>query len=206
MQPDVVFALTDTPFTPPPYSQKRVTKSIERSTAWVADILQPMPGDAGASEPHTPRLSRHPLNVLVHMAGGTSLPAREAFAHGLRDRLHGPEADAVKPLRCLDDGITGYVFDLAVLRGIKPSPNTSQHQSLPDDLLQLERPEMLQHPESIAEASTPRNAGGSRSDGVGRLVHQRAIRPAGYHVHAQGVARGALGAETASRDGNTIAP
>ncbi|KAF8122556.1 hypothetical protein EV363DRAFT_1182359 [Boletus edulis] len=156
MQPDVVFALTDTPFTPPPYSQKRVTKSIERSTAWVADIIRSIPSDAGASEPHTPRLSRHPLNVLVHMAGGTSLPAREAFAHGLRERLHGPEADAVKPLRCLDEGITGYVFDLAVLRGIKPSPNTSQRQSMPDDFLRLERPEMLEHPESIAGAPTPR--------------------------------------------------
>lgn len=89
------------------------------------------------------------------MAGGTSLPARKAFAYGLRETLHGPEADAIKPLRCLDEGITGYVFDLAVLRGIKPSPNTSQHQSLSDGFLQLERPEMLQHPEHIVEAPTP---------------------------------------------------
>lgn len=154
MQPDVVFALTDTPFTPPPYSQKRITKSIERSATWVADILRRLPSDdpaASASEPH----KRHPLNVFVHMAGGTSLPAREAFAYGLRETLHGPEAEAIKPLRYLDEGITGYAFDLAVLRGIKPSPNTSQHQTLPDGFLQLERPEMLQHPEPIVEAPTP---------------------------------------------------
>jgi hypothetical protein len=155
MQPDVVFALTDTPLTPPPYSQKRITKSIERSAAWVADMLRPLPGDADSSEPHTPRLSRHPLNVFVYMAGGMSLPAREAFAYGLRETLHGPEADAVKPLRCLDEGISGYAFDLAVLRGIKPSPNTSQHQSLPDGFLRLNCPEMLQHPEPIVEAPTP---------------------------------------------------
>lgn len=161
MQPDVVFALTDTPFTPPPYSQKRITKSIERSATWVADILRPLPGDAGSSEPHAPRLSRHPLNVFVHMAGGMSLPAREAFAYGLRETLHGPEADAVKPLQCLDEGISGYAFDLAVLRGIKPSPNTSQNQSLPDSFLRLDCPEMLQHPEPIVEAPTPSTTGGA---------------------------------------------
>ena len=161
MQPDVVFALTDTPFTPPPYSQKRITKSIERSAAWLADMLRPLPDDAvGSSELQTPRLSRHPLNVFVHMAGGASLPAREAFAYGLQETLHGPEAAAVEPLRCLDEGIAGYVFDLAVLRGIKPSPNTSQHQSLPDSFLQQERPEMLQHPEPIVEAPTPSTVGG----------------------------------------------
>ncbi|KAI9568066.1 tRNA-guanine(15) transglycosylase-like protein [Boletus coccyginus] len=147
MQPDVVFALTDTPLTPPPYSQKRITRSIERSATWVADILRPILDDPGSSEPYTPRLSGHPLNAFVHMAGGTSLPAREAFAYGLRETLHGLEADAIKPLRCLDEGITGYVFDLAVLRGIKPSPNTSGHQK------------MLQHPEHIVEALTPNTTG-----------------------------------------------
>ena len=156
LRPDIVFALSDTPFTPPPFSQKRITKSIERSVSWVADILRPLPdGDAGSSESCTSRLSRHPLNVFVHMAGGASLPAREAFAYGLRETLHGPEADAVKPLHSLDEGISGYAFDLAVLRGIQPSPNTSQHQSLPDGFLQLESPDMLQHPEPIVEVPTP---------------------------------------------------
>ena len=151
MRPDVVFALTDTPFTPPPYSQKRLTKSIERSATWVADILRSLPGDASSSEPDTPR---HPLNVFVHMVGGTSVPAREAFAYGLLETLHGPEADAVRPLRCLDEGISGYAFDLAGLRSIKPSPNMSQHQSLPDDFLGLESQEMIQYPEAIIEASS----------------------------------------------------
>lgn len=161
MEPDVVFALTDTPFTPPPFSQKRITRSIERSATWLADILRPLPDDSdvGSSEPHAPRLSLHPLNVFVHMAGGTSLPAREAFAYGLRETLHGPETDTVKPLRCLDDGITGYAFDLAVVRGIRPSPNTSQHQPLLDSFLQLECPDMLQHPEPIMEVPTPSVSG-----------------------------------------------
>ncbi|KAG9311795.1 tRNA-guanine(15) transglycosylase-like protein [Chiua virens] len=102
-----------------------------------------------------PQLSRHPLNVFVHMAGGTSLAARETFAYALRETLHGPEAASVAPLRSLDEGIAGYAFDLAVLRGTKPTPNTSRHQSLPDDFLQLESPEMLQHPEPFVEVPTP---------------------------------------------------
>lgn len=159
MQPDVVFALTDTPFTPAPLSQKRITKSIERSAAWVADILRPLPDDHASSSEFEPRAlqpsSSHPLNVFVHMAGGTSLPAREAFAYTLRETLHGPEADAVAPLRCLDEGISGYVFDLAILRGIQPAPNSSQHQTLTDGFLQLENPDMLQHPEHIMEVPTP---------------------------------------------------
>ncbi|KAF9236047.1 tRNA-guanine(15) transglycosylase-like protein [Melanogaster broomeanus] len=139
MQPDIVFALTDTPFTSPPHSQKRVTKSIERSAAWVGDILRPIPDAPSSSEPQSSRVPQHPLNVFIHMAGGTSLRAREAFAHGLREKRYGPEAEAIKPLQFLDDGISGYSFDLATLRGIKPHPNTSYHQSLPDGFLRLEK-------------------------------------------------------------------
>ncbi|KIK80459.1 hypothetical protein PAXRUDRAFT_833517 [Paxillus rubicundulus Ve08.2h10] len=155
MQPDVVFALTDAPFTSPPHSQKRMTKSIERSAAWVADLLRPMPCDVSSSELQSPRISHHLLNVFVHMAGGTSLPAREAFAFSLKEKLHGPEAEAIKPLHSLDEGITGYSFDLATLRGIKPHPNTSYHQSLPDHFLERESPTMLQNTSLIAEAHTP---------------------------------------------------
>ncbi|KAF8840077.1 hypothetical protein BDN67DRAFT_969122 [Paxillus ammoniavirescens] len=155
MQPDIVFALTDTPFTFPPHSQKRVTKSIERSAAWVADLLRPMHCDTSSSELQSPRISHHPLNVFVHMAGGTSLPAREAFAYSLREKLHGPEAEAIRPLHSLDEGIAGYSFDLATLRGIKPHPNTSYHQSLPDRFLERESPTMFQNTKLIAEAPTP---------------------------------------------------
>ena len=39
-QLDIVFALSDTPFTGRPYSQKRLAKSIERSSAWLSNLLQ----------------------------------------------------------------------------------------------------------------------------------------------------------------------
>ncbi|KAJ7675088.1 tRNA-guanine(15) transglycosylase-like protein [Mycena rosella] len=99
--PDVVVALPDVPYTPPPFSQKRTTKSIDRTAAWLANLLAP------ASEP---------LSILVHMAGGISVAARRAFAESLTETLHGKEADAVRPHTCLDHGVAGYIFDLVPLR------------------------------------------------------------------------------------------
>ena len=114
MQPDIAFALSDTPLTVAPHSQKRITKSIERSAAWLADLLRPFGNTTDdASSESSPA---HLLNVFVHMAGGTEISARRSFSHNLSETLHGLEADAVKPLRCLDEGVAGYAFDLATLR------------------------------------------------------------------------------------------
>lgn len=100
-KPDLIFALSDTPLTRPPYSQKRLTKSIERSAQWLASILV-----SSSDQP----------SVLVHMAGATSIPARKAFAESLVEKLYGPEADIVKPYETLDQGVVGYSFDLLPLR------------------------------------------------------------------------------------------
>ena len=53
---------------------------------------------------------------MVHLAGGVNLPARQAFSHALTETLFGPEAEQVRPLKTLDDAITGYTFDLVPLR------------------------------------------------------------------------------------------
>lgn len=45
-----------------------------------------------------------------------SIPARSAFSSSLTETLYGKEAEAVKPLKCLDDGVSGYTFDLVPLR------------------------------------------------------------------------------------------
>ena len=50
------------------------------------------------------------------MAGGSSEPARAAFAQSLKETLHDKEAVDCKPHQCLDDGLAGYVFDLLPLR------------------------------------------------------------------------------------------
>ena len=41
------------------------------------------------------------------MAGGTSIPARKAFAESLLEKLYGPESEAIKPFEKPDDGVVG---------------------------------------------------------------------------------------------------
>ncbi|KAL4264272.1 Queuine tRNA-ribosyltransferase-like protein [Pleurotus pulmonarius] len=118
-KPDIVFAMSDIPFTPPPYSQKRITKSLERSAAWLVDMLRP--SDSGTHEGED--LASQP-NVMVHMAGGASIAARKAFAETLDEALYAKEAEVLKPLKHLNDGILGYVFDLIPLRLSLKTENT----------------------------------------------------------------------------------
>jgi hypothetical protein len=61
-------------------------------------------------------------NLLVQMAGGTCLPARKAFSDSLLECLYGPEADAIKPLTTLDEGVRGLHF-----RSRTPSPSVGTH-------------------------------------------------------------------------------
>lgn len=106
-RPDLVVALSDTPFTPAPHSQKRLTKSIERSIAWLGDILRTSPADPTSSRPR---------NVLVHLAGGIETNARSEFAERLSEPIEHKDAPGLcPPLNTLDDGVAGYVFDLLPL-------------------------------------------------------------------------------------------
>jgi queuine tRNA-ribosyltransferase len=50
------------------------------------------------------------------MAGLASIPARRAFAESLVEKHFGPDAEAIKPLETLDQGVTGYSFDLVPIR------------------------------------------------------------------------------------------
>ncbi|KAG1771948.1 tRNA-guanine(15) transglycosylase-like protein [Suillus placidus] len=152
MQPDIAFALSDTPFTAAPHSQKRLTKSIERSAAWLADLLRPLENTDDSPTESTPT-----LNVFVHMAGGTSTSARRAFSHSLTETLHGLEANAVKPLRCLDEGVAGYSFDLAALH-VRPAP-LSTHHDRGGGIEIAENSLSLQNSESLAQTPTPNTAG-----------------------------------------------
>ena len=58
----------------------------------------------------------HQPAVLVHMSGGTSIPARRAFSSSLIESLNGPEASLLNPFKSLDEGVAGYTFDLKPLR------------------------------------------------------------------------------------------
>jgi hypothetical protein len=85
-----------------------MTKSVERSASWLANILRPLPGRHVSAAGGT-------SHVLVHMAGGITPAARQAFSRSLLEPLFGKEAEAIKPLDNLDQGVAGYTFDLAPL-------------------------------------------------------------------------------------------
>ena len=118
-RPDIVFALSDTPFTSPPYSQKRLTKSIERSAAWLSTLLR------------SPTIAP----IFVHLSGLTNPSARRAFSASLLEPLYGPELDAIAPLQTLDEGISGYSVDLVPLRqSLEALENKTPHPGSETDL------------------------------------------------------------------------
>ncbi|KAG5728442.1 Queuine tRNA-ribosyltransferase-like protein [Termitomyces sp. T112] len=86
--PDLVVALSDTPHTSPPFSQKRLTKSIERSLAWLAALLG------------------SPAAILVPLAGCTAR-ARSAFSTSL-------VSPSIGDLPTYDAGIAGYTLDVSL--------------------------------------------------------------------------------------------
>ncbi|KAG2021376.1 hypothetical protein CC2G_006621 [Coprinopsis cinerea AmutBmut pab1-1] len=109
LNPDLIFALHDTPFTNPPYSQKRLTKSIERSGAWIGTLLglaPPSSGSGSASDSARGKKKKGPKQekgtkgtegeeaietklgpvqapIIAPLIGSTSLPARAYYAKTL---------------------------------------------------------------------------------------------------------------------------
>ncbi|KZT59271.1 tRNA-guanine transglycosylase [Calocera cornea HHB12733] len=112
VRPDIVMALSDIPFTSPPYSQKRITRSIDRSIRWLGDLLR----DGSSSTELKPTPVK---NVLVSLLGGTSPIARRTFSESLLGPLEegGISSGTRQPaLVRLDDNVTGYVLEMAPLR------------------------------------------------------------------------------------------
>ncbi len=58
------------------------------------------------------------------MAGGTTPAARQAFSRSLLEPLFDKEAEAIKPLSNLDQGVAGYTFDLAPLHKSLSPPSS----------------------------------------------------------------------------------
>lgn len=130
--PDAVVALSDTPFTPHPHSQKRLTKSIERSAIWLLETLKAQKKGAipVAEDTDIPQ-GRH-SNVFVHMAGGGSAQARTAFSQSMLEPLETRELEQLKPLQRLDDGVAGYISDLVPLhQALSAKERTAP--SIPDE-------------------------------------------------------------------------
>lgn len=111
-KPDLVVALADIPYSQAPQSQKRLQKSLERSTAWLSHLLSTVSQPSSVS-PQSP--SAKPA-VLVSLVGGTDERARTTFSENLVEMLHGKEQEQISPLQTLDDGVAGYQFELLPIR------------------------------------------------------------------------------------------
>ncbi|EJU01606.1 tRNA-guanine transglycosylase [Dacryopinax primogenitus] len=112
VQPDIIIALSDIPFTLPPFSQKRMTKSIDRTIRWLGEILKSRP-----SMEITDNIRGN--NIFVSLVGGTNAAARRAFSQNLLGPLEeGSNLSSVRPqtIPRLDDHISGYVLEMAQLR------------------------------------------------------------------------------------------
>ncbi|CAE6482821.1 unnamed protein product [Rhizoctonia solani] len=89
--PDIVIAPGDTPFTPPPYSQKRIEKSITRTLTWLTQLstgLAPRP-------------------IFVPLMGGTNINARAAFSRGLVESLDPSDWQKLNPGRNISERARG---------------------------------------------------------------------------------------------------
>ncbi|KLO13384.1 hypothetical protein SCHPADRAFT_828081 [Schizopora paradoxa] len=108
-RPDVVVAPADTPYTAPPFSQRRIHKNVERSAAWLAEVLKSISSSKASAEK---------IPILLPLAGLTVPKARGAFSYLIREALTGREAVELIPLgfKCLDDGVWGYLMELGPLR------------------------------------------------------------------------------------------
>ncbi|EUC63659.1 queuine tRNA-ribosyltransferase [Rhizoctonia solani AG-3 Rhs1AP] len=97
--PDIVIAPGDTPFTPPPYSQKRIEKSITRTLTWLTQLstgLAPRP-------------------IFVPLMGGTNINARAAFSRG-SIMVTGTTTSTGPLVERLDETLAGYVLEIAPIQ------------------------------------------------------------------------------------------
>lgn len=146
LRPDIILAPHDTPFTQPPYSQKRLTKSIDRTQGWIARLFNPqcnvvesvskkgrkpvMKNGAETAQPVSAvpetttspapasQPDAHPRHapILAPLLGSTSLPARTHYSSSLLEPLYGPDLANIEPYKCVDEGVTGYFVELASVR------------------------------------------------------------------------------------------
>ncbi|CUA69302.1 hypothetical protein RSOLAG22IIIB_08426 [Rhizoctonia solani] len=130
--PDIVIAPGDTPFTPPPYSQKRIEKSISRTLTWLTQLST----------------SLAPRPIFVPLMGGTNTNARASFSRSLVESLDpsdwqklnpgrhiserargndegsvvgsvaatGAPSSTSPPIERLDETLTGYILEIAPIQ------------------------------------------------------------------------------------------
>jgi queuine tRNA-ribosyltransferase len=147
MQPDILFALPDIPYTLAPYSQKRLIKSTERTVRWLTSLLKYQ-----FSQNLPPRSA-----IFAHLLGGSVLAARDAFTQSLLEPLEDKDSIDLPEIECVDQALSGYVLDLIPIRlsNIEsPTSSTSAHILTP--LLQASlEPLPASKPRLVTGVSSP---------------------------------------------------
>jgi len=65
------------------------------------------------------------------MAGGAEGRARTAFSETLVEQLVGKDLEQIKPLKTLDEGVAGYIFEL---HAVRPPPDAKLETDQEDDI------------------------------------------------------------------------
>ncbi|KAF8340490.1 tRNA-guanine(15) transglycosylase-like protein [Cantharellus anzutake] len=155
LKPDILFALPDIPYTQPPYSQKRVTKSIERTQRWLTNTLISQ-HTAGADTKVIPA-------IFGHLLGGAAHDARSAFSAGLLEPFDSKTAPSLPHLNNLDEALDGYVLDLIPIRlslgefgpGVAPPHPGSESSSTGTPDLPLNIPNRSQYTTLLLSSLDP---------------------------------------------------
>jgi len=135
IQPDIILAQSDIAIAPPPHSQKRSNKSIERSFHWLLELLS---------------LDGRPQNIFAQLVGGPIAQARASFSRSLLEPFDDKERLQVSDLKNLDDGVVGYAIDI-----------TSLQHSLPEETGPEVTPELLRTSLEALPDGKPRLVTGS---------------------------------------------
>ncbi|CAG8745669.1 5395_t:CDS:1, partial [Acaulospora colombiana] len=99
-------------------SQKRTTKSLERSTLWLQALMGELKEEEGRTENkqgagEEATVKRPP--IIVSLLGGCDPRARNEYSLALVEKLDRGDSSKAGGLRKLDDGIMGYAVDLVDL-------------------------------------------------------------------------------------------
>ncbi|PVG01552.1 hypothetical protein CPB86DRAFT_727241 [Serendipita vermifera] len=99
-------------------SQKRTTKSLERSTLWLQTLMGELKEEGGKVENKKVEgeeaIAQRPP-IIVPLLGGCDARARNEYSLALIEKLDRADSSRAGGLRKLDDGIMGYAVDLVDL-------------------------------------------------------------------------------------------
>lgn len=99
-------------------SQKRVTKSLERSVGWIQQLLAGLKDQKSSPSEDEKEASRSDTSlppIIAPLVGGSDSRAREEFSRSLAEKQDSVDTQRSGGFTRLDDGIFGYSVELVDL-------------------------------------------------------------------------------------------